>query len=440
MFMRTSRFAHAERIHAAERAAFDALTAAFRSAMAVAEFAPDGALRQATPQFLALFASPAAAIGQHHRALCHADYAGSRDYLRFWEERLTGRSVSGRFPRRGVDGRSLWLQETWIPVLDATGRVDRLIVLATDVTADTLCSQRASSFSQAVDRSMAVVEFDLKGQVISANENFLRVMDYRLDSILGQHHRLFCLPEAARSPEYAAFWSRLNRGEYISSQFQRRTRGGAAVWLQATYNPLYDADGQLYGVVKFATDITAQVLQREAESQAAQLAFATSRQTDEDAARGTSVVQETISVVRSIAGELQQVAHGMGELNAQSTEIGSIVDAIRGIAEQTNLLALNAAIEAARAGEQGRGFAVVAEEVRNLAQRTSQATVAIGEVVGRNQELVRRAAASMDAGRDKVEEGTRLANQAESVILEIQHGAREVVHSMGTFTRTLASL
>ncbi|MCQ4267931.1 methyl-accepting chemotaxis protein [Pseudomonas stutzeri] len=169
------------------------------------------------------------------------------------------------------------------------------------------------------------------------------------------------------------------------------------------------------------------------------MAFETSRQTDESARQGAAVVQQSVSVVQSIADELAQVAQAIGALSAQSEEIGSIVGAIRGIAEQTNLLALNAAIEAARAGEQGRGFAVVADEVRNLAQRTSQATVAITEVVGKNRELARVATESMQASTRKAEQGVALANQAGTVILDIQHGAQQVVEAIGEFAQTLAS-
>ncbi|WP_434611503.1 methyl-accepting chemotaxis protein [Pseudomonas sp. R1-7] len=190
-------------------------------------------------------------------------------------------------------------------------------------------------------------------------------------------------------------------------------------------------------MVKFATDITREVEQRQTESKAARLAFETSRRTDEHTQLGTSVVQQTVTVVQSIADELQQVAMGIGALSAQSEEIGSIVDAIRGIAEQTNLLALNAAIEAARAGEQGRGFAVVADEVRNLARRTSQATVAISDVVGKNRELARQAVSSMQSSTLKAEQGVKLANQAGTVILDIHRGAQQVVEVIGEFAHAM---
>ncbi|WP_374725979.1 methyl-accepting chemotaxis protein [Pseudomonas hunanensis] len=153
--------------------------------------------------------------------------------------------------------------------------------------------------------------------------------------------------------------------------------------------------------------------------------------------QGSAVVQRTVSVVQSIADELELMAKAIGALSEQSEQIGTIVDAIRSIADQTNLLALNAAIEAARAGEQGRGFAVVADEVRNLAQRTSQATVAISEVVAQNRELAKQAVASMQSSTLKTEHGVELANQAGAVIQDIHHGAQRVVEVMGQFAQRL---
>ncbi|MFJ2318870.1 methyl-accepting chemotaxis protein [Pseudomonas sp. NPDC087817] len=177
--------------------------------------------------------------------------------------------------------------------------------------------------------------------------------------------------------------------------------------------------------------------QQHAESDAAKLAYDISQQTDESARHGAKVISETVEVVRGIADELSKSAEGITAVNQQSEMISSIVKTIRGIAEQTNLLALNAAIEAARAGEQGRGFAVVADEVRNLAARTSQATVEIVEVVKRNHELAQDAVESMQSSRLKVDQGVNLVNQAGDVIEEIQSGARQVVEAVRQFTEAL---
>lgn len=438
MFMRSRKLQLALGESQEQCRALEAEHAALRGALAILEVSSDGDVLDANPSFLALLGYTLEEIRlRKHRSFCETTAAPSREYTQLWQRMCRGQGFSESVPYLARDGRRLWLDASHVPVNDDGGRMQRMMVIVKDVTEATLRSQTEKSFVQAVDRSMAVIEFDLNGRVLNANSNFLKATGYRLEEIRGQHHRLFCQAQEAQSDAYRDFWSSLNRGEYRSGEFRRIAKTGATVWLQATYNPLYDARGELYGVVKFASDITRQVEQRELESQAARLAFDTSRQTDEHARQGAAVVQQTVEVVQSIADELQQVAQGIGALSAQSEQIGSIVDAIRGIAEQTNLLALNAAIEAARAGDQGRGFAVVAEEVRNLARRTSQATMAITEVVDKNRELAKQAVSSMQSGTLKAEQGVSLANQAGLVIVDIHHGAQQVVEVIGQFAQTL---
>lgn len=438
MFIRTRKHNDTLREHQAQRAILESEHGALRAAMISLELNLEGVVIEANPLALStLDYTRDELCGRAHRELCDPSYARSRAYTEFWHSLQSGRSQSDLVLRLGRNGCKVWLQASYIPVPDATGKVQRITLLATDVTEQALRAQAETSFMQAVDRSMAMIEFNLHGDVVNANANFMQVMGYRLEEIRGKHHRLFCQPGDVQSDAYRHFWAGLNRGEFSSGLYKRLTKQGNEVWLQATYNPLYDAQGQLYGVVKFATDITRRIEQRDAETRAAQLAFDTSRQTDEHAQQGAAVVQQTVSVVQSIADELQRVAQGIEALSAQSEEIGSIVETIRSIAEQTNLLALNAAIEAARAGDQGRGFAVVADEVRNLARRTSQATIAITEGVARNRELAKQAADSMLSSTLKAVQGVSLANQAGTVILDIQQGAQQVVEVVGQFAQTL---
>ena len=406
--------------------------------MAVIEFQPDGTIVAANDNFLATMGYRLEEIrGQHHRLFCQPGYAASAEYQRFWQRLASGEFIRERFLRLNKAGQQVWLEASYNPVRDASGRVTRVLKMATDITAQVIGEQEQSSLINAINRSMATIEFNPQGEVLAANDNFLGVMGYRLEEIRGKHHRLFCERSESESAEYRQFWERLNRGEFFSGRFKRVNRQGATVWLRATYNPVFDHEGRLYKVVKFASDVTAQVQQQEAESRAARLAYDTSLHTDETAQQGAQVVQRTVEVMQSIAGELNRAADGISAVSQQSEMISSIVQTIRGIAEQTNLLALNAAIEAARAGEQGRGFAVVADEVRNLAARTSQATVEIVEVVRRNHELAQGAVSSMEASKDKAEQGVTLANEAGQVILEIQDGARQVVQAISQFTATL---
>ena len=413
------------------------LTALGRS-MALIEFLPDGTILNANPNFLTLLGYTLEEVrGQHHRLFCEPGQSSSREYSEFWRRLAAGEFVSDRFLRRDKQGREIWLEASYNPVLGASGRVEKVLKIATDISAKVRQEQEQNSLINALNRSMAVIEFNLQGEVLTANDNFLSTLGYRLEDIRGKHHRLFCSREEADSADYKSFWAQLNRGEFVSGRFQRLGRDGQPIWLRATYNPIFDARGRLYKVVKFANDITEQVLHQQAESRAARIAYDTARQTDATAQQGAQVVQHTVDVMQGIAGELNRAAEGINAVSEQSEMISSIVQTIRGIAEQTNLLALNAAIEAARAGEQGRGFAVVADEVRSLAGRTSQATVEIVEVVRRNHELAQDAVNSMDASKDKAEQGVRLANEAGTVIFDIQEGARRVVEAISQFTATL---
>ena len=282
-----------------------------------------------------------------------------------------------------------------------------------------------------------MIEFNLFGEVLTANERFLQGMGYSLAQIVGKHHRMFCSHEEFESADYRAFWKRLSRDDYVASRFKRIDSHGRTVWLEASYNPVLNTRGELYKVIKFATVITEQVEQELAVAEAARVAFDISQTTDESARQGAAVVQDTVAVMTRIADEIQVAANGIEDLGKQSLVISAIVKTISGIAEQTNLLALNAAIEAARAGEQGRGFAVVADEVRQLAGRTSKATEEIVGVVQQNQQLAQTAVANMAVSKHQAEQGLQLANAAGTRITEIQDGAQRVVGAVGQFARRL---
>ncbi len=411
---------------------------AIRKNIAWIEFTPEGEILDANTAFLNVVGYQLEEVrGRRHSLFCAPELVNSNEYRRFWQRLASGESFSDRFDRIAKDGKQVWLEASYIPVIGANGRVSKVVKLAFDITREVQAEQQHQSLLNAINRSMAVIEFTRDGEIVTANDNFLRTMGYRLDEIKGKHHRMFCSPEVAGSRQYEQAWQRLNRGEFLSDIFQRITRSGQIIWLRATYNPLYDASGRLYGFVKFASDITAQIERRDAESAAAKLAFEIAAETDGSARDGAATVQEAIDVVRSIAGDLDNVSEQINALNSQSERINSIVQVIRGIADQTNLLALNAAIEAARAGEQGRGFAVVADEVRNLAARTAQATLEINEVVQQNMELAHRAVDGMAGSRSKSEQGVVLANRAGEVMLEIRDEAQRVVDAIGQFAEAI---
>ena len=379
---RKADLAEIERCNRALADANGKLTAISQS-MAIIEFSPDGVILEANDNFCLTMGYTLEEIrGKHHRIFCEETFAKSEAYRQFWRDLAHGNPLSGTFARLTKAGREVWLEASYMPVFDADHQLTRIIKVASNVTQRVTQEHEAKSLINAISRSMAVIEFTPEGRVIHANENFLTTMGYRLDEVVGRHHGLFCLPRERESATYREFWASLNRGEYHSHRFERVNKRGQVVYLEASYNPIFDTKGRLYKVVKFARDITAQV---STQQSAAEAAHATSLQNDACARKGSQVVQQAVHVIEEISEELNAAARSLDAVSQQSKLIAQIVQTIGGIADQTNLLALNAAIEAARAGEQGRGFAVVADEVRLLAQRTQKSTAEIQVMIERLQ-------------------------------------------------------
>nr|WP_124302161.1 PAS domain-containing methyl-accepting chemotaxis protein [Pseudomonas chlororaphis] len=410
------------------------------SEMLVLILDPDGRILSANDNFnQEMLYRGSELVGRHIEDIVPAHVKADEFHHRFKATLTRGEHFAGAVRLLRGNGQEAWLRSISQPVRDSQGRIKHFSIYSSDLTRTIEASREHENLIGALVRSTAVIEFDLNGNVLTANERFLNAMGYNLAQIQGKHHRTFCEPEEYNSAEYQAFWKRLNAGEFVAGRFKRIDSYGRVVWLEASYNPVVDANNRLYKVVKFATVITDQVNQEQAVAEAANIAYSTSLQTDNSAQRGTTVVTEAVNVMRDLAKHMQQAGEGIEALNEQSLVIGSIVKTISGIAEQTNLLALNAAIEAARAGEQGRGFAVVADEVRQLASRTSKATDEIVGVVRQNQDMAREAVALMTDGKAQAEQGLALAAEAGTVIVEIQDGAQKVVSAVGQFANQLSN-
>ena len=239
-----------------DAAASDRLAALSRS-QAFIEFSLDGIVVDCNENFLATLGySKEEVVGQHHRMFCEAGYAESSEYKAFWSQLRAGEFLDGEFQRETKTGEAIWLQASYNPVFDADGKATGVIKMAANITDSKNSSLAKKGRMDAIDRSQAVIEFRLDGTIISANDNFCAATGYTLDEIVGKHHRIFCLEEHASSAAYRDFWADLNRGEFKEGEFERRDRQGNALWLQATYNPLFNAAGEAIGVVKFASDIT----------------------------------------------------------------------------------------------------------------------------------------------------------------------------------------
>lgn len=389
------------------------------------EFTPSGEILDANGLFLEATGYRLDQIkGQHHRMFCDTAYAESLDYRAFWKALASGKSHQGVFERYDSDGNRIWLDATYFPVCETHGRVVRIVKLAREVTEETNRLNDQHAILQALDRSQAMITFRPDGTIISANDNFLAAIGYRLDQIQGQHHRMFCYDSFYEQNPY--FWKDLASGRFSSGLFERRNAAGRSLWLEASYNPIVDAQGKVIEVIKFATDVTQRVEANIAINEAANLAREIAEQTVANALNGSELLRSAVQTSVDIRDKVGDAAQLIDRLREHSKNIEKIVATIRGIAEQTNLLALNAAIEAARAGEQGRGFAVVADEVRQLAKRTSDSTAEIDTVVRENQDLTGTVTASMSSVSDSAGQGNEQIGQVAEVMGQIQAGAKSV--------------
>jgi len=246
-----------------QTAEYEGKIEAINRAQAVIEFELDGRVISANENFLRIFGyGLEEVVGKHHRIFCDPGYAGSPEYVEFWHKLGRGEYYAAEFKRLAKGGREIWLQASYNPILDMDGRPFRVVKFATDVTAVKLQNAEYEGKVQAINRSQAVIEFNLDGTVITANDNFLDIFGYGLDEVVGRHHRIFCEPGYAESPQYAEFWQKFHRGEYDAGEFKRIRKNGTDVWLQASYNPIFDMDGRPFKVVKFASDITREVEDR----------------------------------------------------------------------------------------------------------------------------------------------------------------------------------
>ncbi len=240
-----------------------AVYTALNRVQAIIEFELDGTVINANQNFLDLFGYELPEIvGKSHAIFCRPDYAASDEYAEFWQKLGSGDYFCKEFKRVTKDGSEVWLRASYNPVFDADGKPIKVVKFATNITTEKRASAKFDSIVKALDRSQAVCEFGLDGIITDANSLFLNLMGYEKSEVVGQHHRIFCSPSYAESSEYDEFWHKLRQGKAFTGEFKRVSKDGYEVWLQASYNPLYNEDGEVVRILKFATDITQEVQNR----------------------------------------------------------------------------------------------------------------------------------------------------------------------------------
>lgn len=369
---------------------FDGRFEAIDRSQAVIEFDLDGTIRTANQNFLSAMGYELRdVVGQHHRMFVEPAEAASPSYAAFWQDLRSGQFKSEQYRRLGKGGREIWIQASYNPILDESRKPTGVIKFATDITEQKQAAADAAGKLDALSRSQAVIEFNLSGEILTANDNFLNAMGYRLPEIRGQHHRMFVEPGYAASNEYRDFWAALGRGEFQAAEYLRRGKGGKEIWIQATYNPILDADGKPIKVVKFATDITAR--------------------------------KQAVNVIKE---KLQQLANGNLEATIDASfpgDLDELRDALNLTIEQ--LTGLVQEIKTA-ASEVGSAASEISSGTTDLSNRTEQAASSLEETAASTEEM----SATVRQNAQNAKNASQVADDANRTA---DHGGQIVERAVG---------
>ncbi|MGE8249113.1 MAG: methyl-accepting chemotaxis protein [Stenotrophomonas bentonitica] len=388
---------------------------ALHRVQAVIEFHLDGTIVHANDNFLQTLGYTLEEIqGKHHAMFVDAEYAQSREYRDFWANLGRGEFDAGQYRRIGKGGREIWIQASYNPVFDSNGRPYKVVKFATDITAQKFQAADFAGQLAAINKSQAVIEFDLEGRILAANENFLAAMGYALEEVRGQHHSMFADPEHRQSAEYRAFWAKLGRGEYDAGQYRRLGKGGREVWIQASYNPIYDMNGRPFKVVKYATDITAQV-------------------------RDTLALQQAVAQTREVvaaaqAGDLTghiATQDKTGPIAELCEGINALVETMAGIIAQIKLAADTIAVGASEIAEGNSDLSVRTEQQAASLEETAVSMKGLTTTVRRTADNARQANQLAGGAVEVAAQGGQVVHEVVSTMSLINDSSRRIVDIIG---------
>lgn len=389
--------------------------AAIHKSQAVIEFALDGTILYANENFLnALGYTLEEVKGKHHSLFVEPNYRASAEYKAFWDKLGRGEYDAAQYKRIGKGGREVWIQASYNPIINKRGRPYKVVKFATDITAQKLQTADYEGQLAAIDKAQAIISFNLDGTIITANKNFLDLLGYALDEVRGRHHSMFVEPAFRDSPEYKAFWAKLGRGEYDAAQYKRIGKSGREVWIEASYNPILDASGRPYKVVKYATDIT----HRTKAAKAMQLAVEQVQDVVE-ATKGNDLTQRI-----DLAGK-------DGQIRALCEGVNNLVETMTGIIG--NIRNASATIAAA-SSEISTGSQDLAQRTESQAasiEETAASMHEVTETVKQNADNAQAASQLAILARDTAEKGGQVVSDAVSAVNDIESSAQKIGDIIG---------
>ncbi|SFJ76987.1 methyl-accepting chemotaxis sensory transducer with Pas/Pac sensor [Bosea sp. OK403] len=384
--------------------------AAIRRTQAVIEFTMDGRIIEANANFLNVVGyRPEEVVGQHHSMFVEPRYASSDDYRAFWAKLGRGEAIEAEFLRIAKGGAQVWLQAIYTPILGRSGKPEKVIKFATDITARKGVMANYEGQVAAIRKSQAVIEFDLAGIVLDANETFLSVLGYSLADIKGKHHSMFVDPQARSGEAYTRFWQKLGRGEYDDGQYLRIGKGGKQVWIQASYNPILDALGKPYKVVKYATDITANKQAQDMLSQAVE-----ETQSVVQAAKSRDLTQRVS--LQGKSGAIGELCGGVNEL------LESVADIVRTVSD----ISSNISAGATRIGNDSRELAQRTEEQATSLEETAATTEELAASVKQSSERTRDATTLGAGANEEASRGGTIVAEAVVAMARIEKASSDI--------------
>ncbi len=390
---------------------FKGQLAAISKAQAVIEFDLKGNVLTANDNFLAALGYSLDEIkGKHHSLFVEPSYKNSIEYQSFWERLSAGKFDAGQYKRIAKGGKEIWIQASYNPIMDANNKPFKVVKYATDITADKIKNADYEGQLSAISKAQAVIEFDLSGNILTANENFLNTLGYRLDEIQGRHHSLFVMPDYKETKAYQDFWKKLSHGDYDSGQYKRLGKGGKVIWIQASYNPILDANGKPFKVVKFATDITEQV-------DASHLLQATVSEVQDVVTTASQGNLTSRITLENKTGSLRILCEGVNAmLDNMADIIRQILSASEEILTGANEISMGNTDLSARTEQQASNLEETAASMEELT-----ATVKL------NADNAKQADALAGAATDIAHEGGKIIGQVITTMTEINQSSQKIV-------------
>jgi methyl-accepting chemotaxis protein len=393
----------------------EGVIAAINRVQAVIEFDLNGKILHANDNFLrAMGYTLDEIVGQHHSMFADPAYRSSHEYKEFWAKLGRGEYDAGQYKRVGKGGKEVWIQASYNPIMDASGKPYKVVKFATDITEQKLKNADYEGQLAAISKVQAVIEFTLDGKILTANDNFLNTLGYSINEVRGQHHSMFVDPVYRSSPEYREFWARLGRGEYDSNQYKRVGKGGKEVWIQASYNPILDASGKPFKVVKYATDVTERVKAAEALQTAV-------RQTQDvvNAAKENDLTQRI--PMEGKTGEIEALCGGVNSLlESMSAVIGEIKAAAREVTNASSEISASTTDLSQRTEEQAASL-----------EETSASMEEISATVKKNAENANQANQSASGTREVADRGGQVVAKAVEAMARIEESSRKISDIIG---------